>query len=154
MLMVDAVKMSDTCSLVLAQIPWRRHCSLIMYIIQSYSVAKCIPLFHCSVTAFQHLIDSTKPWVYAVSRAQGCQIHYTKANKHFPGKVFPVESGPNAIFNAIIGLHEFWSYHCALSCITLWTVQMCFTHIHCKICSRLNLGFLHSFSSGFVVVVV
>lgn len=116
--MVSAVKMSDMCSLVLAQIPWRRHCSLIMYIIQSYSVAKCIPLSHCSATAFQHLIDSTKPWVYAVSRAQGCQIHCTKANKHFPDKIFPVKSGPNAILNAIIGLHVFGTYHFTSSCIT------------------------------------
>ena len=149
--MVNAVKMSDKCSLVLAQIPWWQYCSLIMYIIRSYSVTKCIPLFYCSVTAFQHLVDCTKPRVYAVSRAHGCQIHHTKTSKHFPAGIFPDKSGSNAIFNTIIGLPVVWTYHCTSSYITFMkSTDMCFVYIHCKICSRLNPGFLHIFFSCFL----
>lgn len=118
MLMVNVVKMSNTCSLILAQIPRRHYCSLIMYIIRGYSVTECIPLFCCSLTAFQHLIDCTDPCVHAVSRAHGCRIHYTKTSKHFLAGVFPDKSGSNAIFNAIIGLHVVWMYRCTSSCIT------------------------------------
>lgn len=139
--MVNAVKMSDTCSLVLAQIPWRRYCSPIMYIIRSYSVTKCIPLFYCSVTAFQHLINCTTSALWPELMA----VKYTTPKQ---GNIFPQEyflTNLVLMLFLIQSLDYMWFEHTS-SCITSRkTTDMCSAYLHCEIGSSLNPGFLPIF---------